>query len=119
MRLPQVPGRSPSAERQKALLQFPAGQSWPPVVREHCTQHARTAAAARPAEGVLNGAEIEETEHLRPVDGALDLATLGVIAEIDQSAGHARAGDSVDTGDVGLGERGAPVGINALSSSAV
>jgi hypothetical protein len=73
-----------SAERQKALLQFQPGKRGPGVVGEHRTQDARTAAAARPAEGILHGAQIEKTKQLRLVDGSLDVTTLDVIAEVDQ-----------------------------------
>lgn len=73
------------------------------VLTQHLPEERRAAAAARPGDSILGGAEIEDAEHLGLVDSALDLAARGVVGEVHQRARDACAGNAVHSGYVGLG----------------
>jgi hypothetical protein len=89
------------------------GERWAGVITEHCTEDPHAPAAARPAEGVLDRSQIEEAKHLSLVDGALHRAPVGHVAEVDERAGRAGAGDAIVAGLIGGGERDAGMDLDS------
>jgi hypothetical protein len=104
-----------SAERQEARLELSPRQCGFPEVLEHGPEEPGAAAGAGALERILDGLAVEHTQHLGLTDCPFHRLLVHVIAEVHERAGHGRAWDAVELGDIGGGEGGAPVDLDALS----
>jgi hypothetical protein len=76
---------------------------------DSATQRRRSPAAVGASEDCLEGAQVEQPQHLGLLDRPLARPAVDRLGEVDEAPGHARAGDSVVVGEVGRGQGEAAV----------
>jgi hypothetical protein len=104
-----------AAQGQECLLEFALRRRASDVVLlEQLLDFPGAGARAVASKLVLDRVEVEYFERLRLVEGSLERSTLDHLGEVQQRPRDGRAGDSVFDGDIGCGQGGRTVDVDAV-----
>jgi hypothetical protein len=111
--------RGALAEDQERLLEVGSSHGRADLVlAQRRPQPSAAGDGPEPAQQLVHGAEIEETQHFGLVAGPLEGATVDDASQVEESAGHRGAGDSLVDGGVGSADADRSVKLDAWPAPA-